>query len=876
MALAPGTRLGPYEIDAQIGAGGMGEVYRATDGNLGRHVAIKILPDTFAHDPERLARFEREAKTLASLNHPNIAIIHGFEKTNGVRALVMEFVKGETLADRIARGPIPIDEALLIARQIAEALDAAHDQGIVHRDLKPPNVMVRPDGVVKVLDFGLAKAMEPSLATSASTASPTTASPLTTVTGRILGTVAYMSPEQARGTPVDKRADIWAFGCVVFEMLSGRAAFARPTLTDTVAAVIEADPPWAALQQGVPPSTYALLQWCLEKDPRRRLRDIGDASRVLEKPDRLTATASTQPRGSEAALRGVAVAAVVAAVIATAVAVWSVTRGQSDVPPERVRFAIGLRPDEQLLLDSSQGSAVAISRDGRLIVYATRGRRGSRLYVRRPDLVEPTEITGTDGATDPFISPDGAWVGFVSAGSLKKVPMNGGAPQTITAVARLYGASWADDDSIVYGQSRAGLFKVQASGGTPTRLTTVADQNGEIEHMVPHVLPGGRAALFAVRRKDTVVIDVLDLRRGERKSLLEGSNPQYTSTGYLVFTRGTTVYTALFDARSLAVAGPVVASSEQVQVDGQNVADFAIATDGTCVFVPVSRVQGRLVWRDGTGAATVVVDETSAYTHPRLSPDGNRVVVQTRTEAGGNEFWIYELNRGTRIRLNASGTRPIWTPDGKNVIYSQLGRLYSIPADDSRKPQLLLAPDAPGASLFPLAWWREGILVYSRASPETNRDVYTWRNGESPKAVVASHRDERAAMLSPDGHWIVYAALEPGRDEQIYVQRYPDASQRTVVSQGGGREPAWSPTGDKIFYRSSDGRGMLAVVVQTEPSLRVGPPRTLFEGHFREGNFWSDYDVTPDGKRFLMVELVTPPQPRINVVQGWISALTAQ
>jgi eukaryotic-like serine/threonine-protein kinase len=861
----------------------MGEVWSATDTNLGRQVAIKILPDAFAHDPDRLARFEREAKTLASLNHPNIAIIHGLEKADGIRALVMELVEGPTLADRIAQGPVPVDEALPIAKQIAEALEAAHEQGIVHRDLKPANIKVRPDGTVKVLDFGLAKALDTmpqpgneSPHAGDASQSPTVTSPAMTRMGVILGTAAYMSPEQARGKSVDKRADIWAFGCVVFEMLSGRAAFARQTLTDTVAAVIEADPPWAALQRGVPPSIHGVLQWCLEKDPRRRLRDIADASRVLEKPDGVMPTASTQRRRSEAVLRAVAMAAAVAAVIATAVAVWSATGGQTDVPPEPVRFAIDLRPGEQLLLDSSQGSSVAISRDGRLIVYATRRVSGSRLYVRRPDLVEPTAITGTDGATDPFISPDGAWVGFVSAGSLKRVPINGGAPQTITAVAGLYGASWADDDSIVYGQSRTGIFKVRASGGTPTRLTTVEDRNGEIVHMVPHVLPGGRVALFAVRRKDTVVIEVLDLGTGERKSLLEGSNPQYTSTGHLAFTRGATVYTAPFDARRLVLAGPVRASSEQVQVDGQSVADFAVATDGTGVFVPVSPVQGRLVWLDGTGAARVIVDETSAYTHPRLSPDGNRVVVQTRTEAGGNEFWIYEVNRGTRIRLNARGTRPIWTRDGKNITYSEFGSLYSIPADDGRKPQLLLAPDGPDASLFPLAWSHEGILVYSRAAPATNRDVYTWRIGESPKPIVASHRDERAAMLSPDGHWIVYAALEPGRDEQIYVQRYPDASERTVVSQGGGREPAWSPTGEEIFYRSTDGRRMLAVTVQTEPSIRVGLSRTLFEGHFREGNFWSDYDVTSDGKRFLMVELVTPPQPRINVVLDWISALTTQ
>jgi serine/threonine-protein kinase len=401
----------------------------------------------------------------------------------------------------------------------------------------------------------------------------------------------------------------------------------------------------------------------------------------------------------------------------------------------------------------------------------------------------------------------------------------------------------------------------------------VEDRDGEIVHMVPHVLPGGRAALFAVQRKDTVVIEVLDLQIGTRKTLLEGSNPEYAASGHLVFTRGATVYVAPFDARRLALAGTVIATSEQVQVDGQSVADFAVAADGACVFVQVPAMQSRLVWLDRTGRATAVTEETGDYDHPRISPDGNRVVVRTRTEGSGSEFVVHDVNRHTRIRLSARGNRPVWTPDGQSITYNQLGSLYSVQADDGRKPELLLAPDAPDALLFPLAWSREGVLVYSRASPGTSRDVYTWRIGETPKPFVASARDERSAMLSPDGHWMVYAALEPGRDEQIYVQRYPDASERTVVSPGGGREPVWSPASEEIFYRSIDGRRMLAIAVRTAPSISVGPPRTLFEGHFREGNFWSAYDVTPDGKRFLMVELATPPQPRINVVLGLIDAL---
>ena len=573
-----GRRLGAYQVHERIGVGGMGEVYRARDTKLGRDVAIKILPKLFTSDPDRLARFEREARVLASLNHPHIGAIYGLEDAGGVRALVLELVDGETLEDRIAHGPIHLNDTLTIARQIADALDAAHEKGIVHRDLKPANIKVTPEGVVKVLDFGLARIVSDNGGGAFDSRRPTITIEGTRE-GLVMGTAAYMSPEQARGKTVDKRTDIWAFGCVLYEMLSGRAAFARDTFTDTLAAVVEQHPLWTALPSATPSAILRLLRHCLEKDPKRRLRDIADASHELDDASNSSPIARAETTGRVRTLRAAVAVCAATAVAAAALAMWSLARDPGAVPRSAVRFAIQLEPDEDLSADSGLPRPLVISRDGKTLVYVVRRPAGNRVYVRRLADAESTPIAGAEGGIGPFISPDDEWVGFASGGFIKKVPMGGGIPQNIASVSTFLGASWGADDSIVYAEWGSGLFKVSGRGGTPQPLTTVNQEQGEIVHFVPEVLPGGNAALFAVRRRGTPTVEVVDIATGRRRSLLEGSNPHYVSSGHLVFTRGSMLHAVPFDLARLEAIGAIVPMSDQVRVDPQDRADFTVAAD---------------------------------------------------------------------------------------------------------------------------------------------------------------------------------------------------------------------------------------------------------------------------------------------------------
>jgi eukaryotic-like serine/threonine-protein kinase len=873
--LVIGTRLGVFEILEVLGVGGMGEVYRARDTKLGRDVAIKVIPAAYAADLDRMARFKREARVLASLNHSHIGAIYGLEDAGNVRALVLELVEGPTLADRLERGALTTVDALAIARQIADALEAAHEKGIVHRDLKPANIKMTTAGAVKVLDFGLAKALDTAPGDLA--AEPRTLTEVETNVGAILGTAAYMSPEQARGQGIDKRTDIWAFGCVLYEMLTGRAAFGRDTMTDTLASVLEHDPAWDVLPPTTPPAVRRLLRRCLAKDARRRLHDIADARLELEE-EREVVSATGRARDVRT-LRSALAVCVGFAVIAAAVAIWSLARNSSIAPSGPVRFTIELRPDEQLAVDAGLPTPLAISRDGRNILYTVRRPDGNRIYLRRQDGVESEPIAGTEGGFGAFVAPDGESVGFASGGFLRKVPITGGAPQTIAPVQIFMGASWGADDSIIYVEWGSGLLKVPSRGGTPQPLTTVEQQRGERTHMDPHVLPGGKAVLFAVQRQSAApMLEVLEIATGRRQSLFEGRNPHYVSSGHLVFTRGSGLYAVSFDADRLGPTGPVLEMSDSVFFTGPNRGIVALSAAGTLVYLPVGAKPSRLMWVDRRGIATLAIDEQQRFSHPRLSPDGTRAVVSVQTESGG-ELWVYDLVRKTRIRLSVNGqvSRPIWSHDGRKITFQKDSSLYSVPADDSEAPALLLARDASASALFPLAWSRNGdVLVYSRPTPATNRDVFTLRPGGTPTPFLASARDERSAMLSPDGRWMVYAALETGREEEVYVQRYPGPGERAVVSQGGGREPVWSPRGREIYYRSIDGRGMMAVDVTTDPALRIGPRRALFEGQYRTASFWANYDVTPDGKRFLMVQESGPPPSRLHVVLQWADSLNGR
>ena len=859
MTLSTGTNLGPYQVLAQIGAGGMGEVYRARDTRLKRDIAIKILPDAWARDTDRRERFRREAELLATLNHPNIAAIYGVEESPEIEALLLELVDGPTLADRLASGSLPVSDALAIARQIVDALEAAHEHGIVHRDLKPANIKLKgatadiAGCTVKILDFGIAKALASDDASALVDAanSPTITSPARTQAGIILGTAAYMSPEQARGRAVDKRSDIWAFGCVLYEMLSGHKAFSGPTVTDTLAAILERQPDWTALPATTPPLVVRLLRRCLEKDVRRRVHDIADARLDLDDAEDALPAAVTDAR-KRGRVAWITAAALTLAGVATIAAVWAFTRGGHTPTPEPLRFTITLQPGEELPMDAGLPPPVAISRDGRSIVYVTRGSTGNRIYLRRRDDIDGKPIAGTEGGAAPFLSPDGRWLGFASGGFLRKVPIVGGTPQNITTVSNMFSATWSDEGSIVFHAWSGGLFKVDAMGGTPSELTRIGSDGGEA-HQVPYALPGGRSVLFAVFQAGTApAIELLDLSAGTRKRLLEGSDPHYLSSGHLVFTRAGRLYTAPFDLKRLEVTGSATPVSDEIAVTVvQGRGALAVAENGTIVYVPAASNAGRLVLVDANGSVRSAGEGFDQFRHPRFSPDGTRFVTWVQSASGISEVWVYDLTRKTRVRLTVTGavSRPIWSPDGRNITFQKDGSIYTMPADDSGPATVLLERD-PQALVFPLAWSRDGrVLVYSRPAPETNRDVYVLSTGGKPTPFLVTTRDERAAMLSPDGHWMVYAALEAGREEEVYVQRYPGPGDRIPVSVGGGREPVWSPAGGEIFYRSIDGQRMMAATVRAEPTLSVGRPRVIFQGLFQQGTFWSEYRRAPKDPR---------------------------
>jgi serine/threonine-protein kinase len=689
-----------------------------------------------------------------------------------------------------------------------------------------------------------------------------------------------MSPEQARGQAIDRRTDIWAFGCVLYEMLTGRAAFGRATTTETLAAILEREPDWSALPAGVPPAPKRVLDRTLRKYPRDRSRDIADVRVQLEDVAAPAAESGVLQTGRLPLLR-LAAAGVALVILTAAAALW--WSGSRSVPTtsEPLRYSVDLRPDQDLPLAAGLPLPIAISSDGRQIAYTARGPGGNRLFIRRTDAFDATPVAGAEGAIGPFFSPDGEWIGFASGGFLRKVPTAGGAPQTLAQVPNFMGAAWTVDDTIVFTGWDGALLKVSAQGGTPEALIATDDARGETAHRSVHGLPGTSLVLFVSERRNAASqIEAVDVRTRARSSLVDGTNPQF-SRGQLLFARGSTLMAAPFDIARLSLTGPAVRMGEAAYaVDARTY--FVVSATGTLAYLPAESAatdRRRLVWVDRRGSTTPVVAEQGAFAHPRISPDGSRVLVQTGG-AGRNEFWIHDIARGTRQRVSVSGaiSRPVWTSDGKRITFTQRGDLYSMNADDSAQPALLLARDDTSSSLFPLAWSRDGrVLVFSRPSGVTNRDIMTLSEGGAPEVFLATTRDERAAMFSPDGRWIVYAMQEPGRDEEVYVQPFGQQGGRLVVSRGGGIEPVWSPKGDQIFYRSVDGRRMMAVDIDVRPGqpVRIGAPQLVFEGPFRAlgGSFWSNYDVTPDGQRFLMIETAEERSARINLVLNWIDGL---
>ncbi|HSC27540.1 MAG TPA: protein kinase, partial [Vicinamibacterales bacterium] len=840
--IATGTRLGGYEVIAPIGTGGMGEVYRARDLELGRDVAIKVLPPAFSADPERLARFAREARLLAALNHPHIAGIHGLAETPGVRALVLELVDGPTLAERLREGPIQVAEATEVARQIADALEAAHERGIVHRDLKPANIKLTPGGSVKVLDFGIAKALDEQPDRDRPDSATLTAGG--TRAGVVLGTPAYMSPEQSRGQPVDKRTDIWAFGCVLYELLTGRPPFAGETPTDTVSAILSREPDWNALPETVPPHVRTLLQRCLEKDPKRRLRDIGDARIELDSPAASVVTPGTPGVTGRASVRRTAA---VAGVVALAMfAAWGWLRPRVTAPADPVRISVRLAPGTNVTRGPQYVSSVALSPDGRLLVIAGRDATGERLYVRPLDRLEPAPLSGTEGGSSPFFSPDGAWIGFFLGRRLKRVPAGGGGAVDIAAgpVEQIpRGAAWLPDDRIVFGTGAfTALQVVHSSGGTPEPLTTLNEAEAEISHVDPHILPDGHTLLFTVTRRGGSWIDALDLRSGQRTRLVQGVAARYAASGHLLLSRGPDLLGAVFDPSRLTLSGPVVPLVEGVE-PGFDIRHFAVSAGGSLAYVPAAGMHELALIK--TDRSERRLETGVLLENPQFSGEGDRLVVAAWRKGEPAELSIHDLETGSTSRLTFDGGRaPVWTPDGTAVTYSHLGKqqgIYTKAADGRGEARQLVALET---FHWLVGWTPDGrTLGYGVMEPVTpdgrsSSSIMALTDGR-PRRVVGPG-PTWGGRLSPDGKWLAYYSLESSGFE-VYVTPFPDGGSRWLVAEG--TDPSWAPGGSEIYYRS--GNRLMAARIDIGVGVRVLSRRVALDPFLPPA--YDDYDIHPDG-----------------------------
>jgi len=892
MPLEIGSRLGHYEITALIGEGGMGQVYQATDTKLGRQVALKILPESFASDPDRLMRFEREARTLATLNHPNVAQIHGVE----AEALVLELVEGPTLADRIDQGPIPLEDALPMAIQIAGALEAAHDAGVIHRDLKPANIKVRPDGTVKVLDFGLAKAMDPVTdGPAGSGQSMTVTSPAMTAMGMILGTAAYMAPEQARGKVVDRRADIWAFGAVLFEMLTGTRAFAGDDVTDTLAAVVRGEPDWSALPEGLSPSLRVFLQRCLEKDPKRRVGDAHDVALALEGAfDTTPVESAAQPTGPPPPLwrrsvpLGLAGLALLLGIV-TVLTTWLATRADAP-PPGIARFLVTTSTP---LTPRTFNVGLAMFPDGSHILYDGRSDDGTtRIFLRPIDQLDDAAVRGTEDTRGPFVSPDGQWIGIISGsdggGHLQKIAVSGGRPITVAeSPDRIIGATWDDDDRIIFGTNTAGLFQVSAAGGTPEPLTFTGGDQPSVRHGWPFAIPGRNAVVFAVGG-DPTHLAALDLDSRVVTDLgIEGTSPQYASTGHLVYATGEGGLNAVpFDAASLTVTGNPVPLIDTVTLTFSEGAFFGLSRDGHLAYIAASRreVALALVWVDRNGNEQVLDAQPRRYRYPRVSPDGRRAAATTNE---GIVVWDFRLETLTSLTVDPRGDNyPVWTPAGDRIAYRSDNDVYWKAANNTGVAELLVRNPGQGDA-SPYLFTPDGqTLVFreqlSRIDGSENLGMIGLEAGAEPVWLLRSEFTERNAVLSPNGRWLAYQSDRTGGRHEVYVSPFPNfEDDRIQISNAGGVDPVWSPDGRELFYLEQDSSPRLMVMpVQTDPEFVPGERRPLIDWPYFDGGDGRNFDVSPDGQRFLAVRPVDPDAAGIGseivVVLNWIEDLKAR
>jgi eukaryotic-like serine/threonine-protein kinase len=896
-----GTRLGPYEILFALGAGGMGEVYRARDTKLDRDVAVKVLPATFGSDPERVARFQREAKTLASLNHPNIAAIYGLEESDGTAALVLELVEGPTLADRIAQGPILIDEVMPVAKQIAEALEAAHEHGIIHRDLKPANIKLRPDGTVKVLDFGLAKVLEPVVLGGGDvTASPTITSPAMTQRGVILGTAAYMSPEQAKGRQADKRSDLWAFGCVLYEMLTGTRAFNGEDATDTIAAVIRGEPAWHALPDDVPGHIRLLLRRCLEKDRSKRIADISVARFLITEPvgdaphvmPSVQTTIVAPARGSWR--RAIPVGLIAILMTGMTAAVMWYMRPQTVAPI--IRFPIALPERQQFALRSQ---VLAVSPDGSRIAYVG---AGGQLFLRSLADMDARPIPGTDlDVMSPFFSPDGQWIGFFSFRdrTLKKIAITGGAPVLICPSDPPYGVTWDRDWIVFADQGAKGVLRVSPNGGEPEVLAAV--KAGEV-FAAPQMLNDGRAYLFtvapvaAVDRWDRGEIVVQSVGSSERTVIMRGgSEGRYVPTGHLVYMVGGTLRAAPFDLKTLQLRGgpvPIVERVRRFTANAQSPgASFTFSAGGTFAYIPGSTSTGRelqtvaLASRDGKLQPLDL--PAQPYAFPRISPDGKQLAVQS--DDGKDAFVLIYVLRGgepaRRLTFGGQNMYPLWTPDGQRITFQSNREgdrsIFWQPAAGGPTARLT-KPDALEEHR-PEAWSSDGkTLVVSVIAPAGNRIFTLAADGaHAMTPFSAPARSARSSAFSPDGKWLAYASNELGKGEEIFVQPFPPTGSKYQISTEGGRTPLWSADGKQLYYLANLSQRLVAVDVRTQPAFAVERSVTLpIEVLAGNSTLARNYDIMPDGKQFVVIAPTASPADsnrsptqQINVVLNWFEEL---
>jgi Tol biopolymer transport system component len=864
MALAPGSRIGSYEILSVLGEGGMGRVYRARDSKLQRHVAIKVLPDAVAGDTERVARFEREARTLAALNHQHIAQIYGTEQSGDTHALVMELVDGEDLAERLSRGPLPWSEARPIARQIAEALEAAHEQGIIHRDLKPANIKLTPDGIVKVLDFGLARAVAPESGNAGGTAdpanSPTITSPAgVTQAGIILGTAAYMSPEQARGRPADKRSDVWSFGCVLYEMLTGKRAFLGDEVMDTLAAVMSAEPDLAALPAGVPREIRTLIERCLVKDRRTRVSDIAVARYALELPHTAAATVPAAARNlwpwvAAALAGGIAIAAVAIPRFASPVSEPAPVIRSTIAAPGALTVGF---------------ATFAVSRQGTVIAYAS---AQGRIMLRRLAEAEARPLQGTEGGANPFFSPDGEWLGFFANGKLRKVSIDGGAAQSLADAPSGRGGSWGPDDTIVFAPAaETGLSKVPAGGGAVTALTQLGPD--ERSHRWPHLLPDGRTVLFTIqpagRLYDDAIIASVPVSGGATLMIADGgASPHYVRSGHVVYGKAGALFAMPFDPDAVRATGAAIAVVDNVRTNSLNGAlPVGVSDSGLLVYLPGENTGAMmsLVAATRNGSSQVLLDRRLLSPSLSLSPDGRRVALMI--SEGQSDIWILDLeSRGLRNLTSGGGSEsfPVWSPDGSRLYYTTntggVTRTVS-KAVEGDATETDLTPNA----LFPRSISPDGSVLLGRVIRTNSFDVAAVEiASRQARPVVASAANEHEPSFSPDGRFVAYQSDESGTDN-VFVHEISTGN-KWQVTTGGGTQPRWSAGGREIVYRN--GSTLFALAVSGR-SFSPGTGQPVFSAPNLIG-----FDISADGKRIVAVQQGDNPEnPQFVLVSGWFEEL---